>query len=147
MPHYTAVGAVVPATTPFDRLRRFINRNRRRGFIDLRKPGLARIRFKLLKLRAMRSKDARVLGYVADGEYWIPGDRFEVVAGGSREALALKKELFRRRLIVTDRRGTGVSYVVKRPLPDGTRPFFVVIRHNPQKSPGRGQALAAAASV
>ena len=64
---------------------------------------------------------------------------------GSREALSLKKELFRRRLIVTDRRGTGVSYVVKRPLPDGTRPFFVVIRHHAKKSTGRGQGLAAAA--
>ena len=48
---------------------------------------------------------------------------------------------------MTDRRGTGVSYVVKRPLPDGTRPFFVVLRHNPKKSQALGQALAAAAPV
>ena len=124
-------GALVPATTPFDRLRRFVDRHRRHGFIDLRPPRPSRLRFIVLKLRLLRSKGAPVLGYIADGEYWIPGDQFEVVAGGSREALALKKELFRRRLIVTDRRGTGVSYVVKRPLPDGTRPFFVVVRHRP----------------
>ena len=130
--------ALVPVLTPFDRLRRFINRNRRRGFIDLRKRRLG-------TRRLIRS--GRVLGFVANGEYWIPGAQFEVVAGGSREALALKQELFRRRLIVTDRRGAGVSYVVKRPLPDGTRPFFVVIRHRPQQSPGRGHTLAAAATV
>ena len=146
-PAAPACGALVPATTPFDRLRRFVDRHRRHGFIDLRPPRPSRLRFIVLKLRLLRSKGAPVLGYIADGEYWIPGDQFEVVAGGSREALALKKELFRRRLIVTDRRGTGVSYVVKRPLPDGTRPFFVVVRHRPKKPPGgvrRSQRLRAA---
>jgi hypothetical protein len=77
--------------------------------------------------------------------YWIAGDRFEQVAGGSREAAALKKELFRRGFLETGKRGNGVSYVVKRPLPDDSRPFFVVIRHNARKSQGLGQALAAAA--
>jgi hypothetical protein len=42
-----AVGAVVPATTPFDRLRRFINANSRRGFIDLRSPRFGKLFFKL----------------------------------------------------------------------------------------------------
>jgi hypothetical protein len=63
--------------------------------------------------------------------------------GGAREAAALKKELFSRGLLVTDKRGKGVSYVVKRPLPDGSRPFFVVIRRKAKKSHRRGQALAA----
>ena len=120
--------ASTPATTGFDRLRRFINANRQRGFIDLRRPRLGTRRL---------IQSGRALGFVAGGEYWIPGERFEQVAGGTREALALKKELFRRGLIVTDRRGAGVSYVVKRPLPDGSRPFFVVVRHRPQQSPGR----------
>jgi hypothetical protein len=120
---------VVPAVAPFDRLRRFINHNdRAKSFIDLRAPRLSQLRFK------QQSKNAAVLGYVADGEYWIPGDRFEEVVGGSREASAVKKELFRRGLLVTDRRGTGLSYVVKRPLPDGARPFFVVIRHTAKKA-------------
>jgi hypothetical protein len=129
----SVAGAVVPATTPFDRLRRFINRNNVHGFVDLRSPGLNRLRFKLLKRRAMRSKGARALVYVGEHngrkEYWFPGDRFEEVAGGAREALELKKELFSRRLLETDRRGQGVSYVVKRLLPDDSRPFFVVVRH------------------
>jgi len=145
----SVAGVVVPVLTPFDRLRRFINANRRRGFIDLRKPGLTRIRFKLLKLRVKRSKGARVLVYVGEHngqtEYLFPGDVFQEVAGGSGEASALKKELFRRGLLETYGRSPGVSYVVKRPLPDGTRPFFVVVRHRPQKSPGQGQALPTAA--
>ncbi len=135
-----SAGVVAPAERPFDRLKRFIDDNRKGGFHDLRtppgdEPGGA------------PSKGAPVLGYLADGEYWIPGDRFEEVSGGFREALALKKELFRRGLLVTDRRGAGVSYVVKRALPDGSRPFFVVIRHKPNKSQGLGQALEAAAMV
>ena len=36
-------------------------------------------------------------------------------------------------LLETDKRGQGVSYVVKRLLPDGSRPFFVVVRHNAKK--------------
>jgi hypothetical protein len=130
VPHPALAGAVTPTPTPFDRLQRFINRNRRSGlqsgFIDIRSSRFAKIRMR-------RWKGLRVLGYHAAGEYWIPGDRFEEVAGGSHEALALKKELFRQGLLVTDRRGNGVSYVVKRPLPDGTRPFLVVLRHRPKK--------------
>ena len=38
----------------------------------------------------MKGKGAPVPGYVADGEYWIPSDRFEKVAGGPGEALALR---------------------------------------------------------
>jgi hypothetical protein len=142
-----AVGTVVPVMTGFDRLRRFINANRQRGrhgFIDLRSPGLTRLGF---RLRLQRLKGAPVLGYIADGEYWIPGDRFEEVAGGAREALALKQDVDRRGLLETTRRGNGVSYVVKRPLPDGSRRFFVVIRHHAKKSPALGPALAAAATV
>jgi hypothetical protein len=139
-------GAVVPATTPFDRLRRFINHNRRNsrgGFIDLRAPGLSRLR---LKHRMQRLKGP-VLGYIADSEYWIPGDRFEEVARGCREALALKQDVDRRGLLETTRRGNSVSFVVKRSLPDGSRPFFVVIRHHPKKPQALGQPLAAAAPV
>jgi hypothetical protein len=124
--------AVVPGPTPLERLRRYVKR--RRGFIDLRSPGLSRLRFKLLKLRALQSQSGRVPGYVADGEYWVPDDVLQELAPGPREALALKRELVGRGLLVTDRRGRGVSYVVKRSLPDETRPFFVVIRHK-QKQP------------
>src|SRR5260370_40630138 len=77
----------------------------------------------------------------------MPGDRVAEGAGGSSEALALKKDVDRRGLLETTRRGNKVSYVVKRILPDGSRPFFVVIRRHPKKSPGRGQPPAAAAPV
>ena len=75
-------GAVVPVPTPFDRLRRFIDRNGEHGFIDLRSPGVSRIRFQFLKRRALQSEAGRVLGYAADGEYWIPNAVFEEVVGG-----------------------------------------------------------------
>jgi hypothetical protein len=137
-----ATEQVIPAVAPFERLRRFINRNNKtKGFLDLGAPGPGSLRFK------QRSKNGSVLGYVADGEYWIPGSIFEQVAGRARDALALKKELYRRGLLVTDRRGTGVSYVVKRPLPDGTRPFFVVIWHKPKQPPALGHSLTAAAAT
>ncbi len=151
VPQPALAGAVVPVPTPYDRLRRFINRNRRRGFIDLRSPGLTRLRFIVLKLRAMRSQAVRAPVYVGEHngqkEYWFPSDRFEEVAGGADEALALKKDIDRRGLLVTTRRGRRVSYVVKRPLPDGSRPFFVVIRHRPQQSPGRRTAHPTVATV
>jgi hypothetical protein len=70
-------GAVVSATTAFDRLRRFINGNSKRGFIDLRKPGISRLRVKLLKRRAMKSKSPRDPVYVGEHngekEYWFHG--------------------------------------------------------------------------
>ena len=125
-------GAVAPS--PFDRLRRFIIRHREGGFIDLRSPGLNRLRFQAMKRRAVKSKHARVLGYVAGDEYLIPGAVFDEVAGGSSDGQTLKKQLLHRGLIETCRRGAaGVSYVVKRPLPDGSRPFFVVIRRQAKK--------------
>jgi hypothetical protein len=129
MPQEPINGApVVPGPTPFDRLRRFINGSRQHGFIDLH--NLTRIGLEV-RLRARQSKP--VLGYLTDGEYWILGDRFEQVAGSARDALALKRELFGRGLIETTQRGHSVSYVVKRSLPDGSRPFFVVIRHRAKK--------------
>ena len=64
---------------------------------------------------------------------------------GSRKSLgapARPSRSSRRRrppgLLVTVRRGAaGVSYVVKRPLPDGSRPLFVVIRHTREEVTGR----------
>jgi hypothetical protein len=138
---------VVPPATPFDRLQRFIDRNSEDGFIDLRSPGLSRIRFQFLKRRALQSKAGRVLGYAADGEFWIPNDVFEEVVGGEREAEALKKDLVRRGLLVTTQRGSGLNFVVKRSLPDGSRPFFVVIRAKHKKPHAPSHALLTAVSV
>ena len=47
--------------------------------------------------------------------------------------MALKQELLVRGILMTDQRGTGVSYVVKRALPDGSRPFFVVLRQKAKR--------------
>ncbi len=144
-------GAVVPAAIPFDRLKRFIDDNTKGGFIDLRSPGLSWLRFKLLKRRAMRSKDVRALVYIGEHngekEYWFTDDWFAEVAGGSREATALKEELFGGGLLETDNRGQGVSYVVKRPLPDGSRPYFVVVRQTRRGHSSLGQPFAAAAML
>jgi hypothetical protein len=130
-------GGVVPATTPFDRLRRFINHNRRgglgSGFIDVRSPGLSSIRFKHRRRRALRSNDARALVYVGEHhgqkEFWFTDEWFTEVAGGARQASRLKEELFGGGLIEADKRGERLSYVVKRRLPDGGRPYLVVVRH------------------
>ncbi len=69
------------------------------------------------------------------------------VTGGAQEAEALKRNLLRRGLLETVQRGGGVSYVVKRTLPDGARQFFVVLRHHPQKPLTLGPALVTAAAV
>ncbi len=122
-------GAVVPAATPFDRLRRFIDHNHRRGFIDLRSPRFGKL---LFKLGIRRSRGAPVLGYVADGEYWLPDERFEQVVGGPREAAALKQDLLRRGILVTDRRGQGLSFVVKRAAPGWQS---AVLRRSPAPAP------------
>jgi hypothetical protein len=126
--------AVLPAATPFDRLQRFINRHRKSSFIDIRAPGLSRLRFHAMQRRALKSKGGSVLGYLTDDEFLLPGPVFDEVAGGSSDGQTLKKQLLRHGLIETWRRGpVGLSYVVKRSLPDGSRSFFVVIRHQAKK--------------
>ena len=131
--------AVVPAPTPFDRLRDFIERNiiPHRGKRDK-----VSVRLRNGQLTCVYIRDRK-----GETEYWLPNDLFEEVVGNSGDAETLKKDLHVRGLLKTVQRGAGLSYVVKRSLSDGTRPFFVVIRHTPKKSPGRGQALAAAATV
>jgi hypothetical protein len=131
-------GAVVPAQRPFYRLCRYIARNRSLRFIRLRS------RFSNFFYRLRRSKGARVDVYIGEhkgqGELWFPSGLFERVAGGAREAAALKQELLTRGILVTDQRGAGVSYVIKRPLPDGSRPFFVVLRSPSSRELGRALA-------
>jgi hypothetical protein len=130
-----------PATaTSFERLRHFINRNilPYRGKID-------KVRITLRKGQAtfvyIRERDGRT-------EYLFPHDLFEEVVGDASETEALKKDLHIQRLIATTRRGNNrVSYVVKCSLPDGSRPFFVVIRHTPQQPKALGYALPKASPV
>ena len=146
----SVAGAVVVATTPIERLQRFINGNNKR-FIDLRKPSLGRLRFKDRRRRALESKDEYALVYVGEHngqkEYWFTDDWFTEVAGGGREATELKVELFGGGLLEAYPRGRGFSYVVKRRLPDGSRPYFVVVRHKRKKPQALNPTLALPAPV
>jgi putative DNA primase/helicase len=76
-------GAAIPAAILFDRLKRFINGNSKSGFIDLRKPAMSSLGFRL-KVRAMKSKSLRDPVYVGEHngqkEYWFPDDWFAEVA-------------------------------------------------------------------
>jgi hypothetical protein len=127
-------------TTAFGRLRHFINRNilSNRGKTD--------------KVRITLRNGQPTFVYIRerDGhtEYLFPNDLFEEVVGDACEAEALKKDLHLQRLIATTRRGNNrVSYVVKCSLPDGSRPFFVVIRHKPKRTRALNPALALAVPV
>jgi hypothetical protein len=120
------IASVVKATErPFDRLRRFVNANRKGGFQELEKVGAAG---KFVP-SAVGYKGKQGRGKNRYTEYLIADATFEDEVGGSDEAKALKHELHMRGLLVTTRRGDGFSYVVKRTLPDGSRPHFVILRH------------------
>jgi hypothetical protein len=123
----TPTAIVVSSDSPSDRLWDYIKQGSRRGFID------ARLRKLSFKIRLSRLKGGPVLGYIAKGEYWIPDDRFKKVAEGSREAAALKEHLLSDGRLETGNRGQNLSYVVKRPLPDGRRPYFVVVRRRAKR--------------
>jgi putative DNA primase/helicase len=114
--------AGVPATTPYDRLRRFINGNSKR-FIDLRKPGMSKLAFS-------PRHPVYVGEHKGEKEYWFTGDRFAAVTGGEA---AFKKELWGEGLLEREKRGERFNYVVKRQFPDGRRAYFVIIRHKRKK--------------
>jgi hypothetical protein len=66
-------------------------------------------------------------------EYWILGPTFKRGAGGAAEDRALKVELFRRGLLITDRRGDRQSFVVKRHVPGKGRVYVVALRPRAEK--------------
>jgi putative DNA primase/helicase len=119
-------GLVVVTEQPFARLKRYINDNSKRDFFDLRKP------------KAKLPKGAAPKGYVATygghEEYWLTDADIEAVAGSKTEARDLKAELAVKGLIATERRGkSGISYVVKRPVPGVGRTYVVAVRaHKPK---------------
>ena len=126
-------GTVVPGLTAFERLKRFILDNRKTGFIDLRVP------------LAQRLTIAKPKGYIGrhgrSPEYWLTGARFEAIVGGKAEARDLKRELAKRGLMKTDRRGSGLSYVVKREADGFARTLVVAIRCplQPKRPRGKGK--------
>ena len=119
-----------PAEQLFNRVRKFVNDNRKRGFRDRRKPAHN-------KAGLMGRRSAPILGYIGehDGqeEYLIPPPIFKGVAGGAAEDRALKRELLKRGLLITDRRGERVSFVVKRHVPGKGRVYVVALRLKAKK--------------
>jgi putative DNA primase/helicase len=105
---------------PFDRLKKFINVNRKGGFVDASAPA------------AKSSKSGGPIGYVgAHGgrkEYWFADADFEAIAGGKTDARELKVELAAKGLVATERRGKKLSYVVKRPIPGRGRSYVIAIK-------------------
>jgi len=94
------------------------------GLIDLRKPGT----------KLPQGHDhAKALGYVGFTnkavEIWLPGSRFEKIAGGPREARLLKRLLARRGRLSTWGSGnqSGKS-VVRRPIPGFEDKWVVAIK-------------------
>jgi hypothetical protein len=126
--------AVAVAQQPFARLKRFIDdKNRKGGFLDLRKLG------------AKVPKGVAPKGYVSlyggHKEYWLTGADFETTAGSKTEAHDLKVELAVKGLIATERRGkSGISYVVKRLVPGVGRNYVVAIRADKPKGGARASA-------
>lgn len=113
-------GAIAPARLPFDRLKKFINLNRQSGFVNASAPAA--------KLRKSGAPKGYVGTYGGHEEYWLTDADFETIAGGKTGAHDLKVELAAKSLIATERRGSRLSYVVKRPVPGRGRSYVVAIK-------------------
>jgi hypothetical protein len=109
------------AQRPFDRLNKYV-RDRRDQFVDLRRPDT--------RLPLDHNHD-RCFGYIGehDGrrEYWLTNERFQGIAEGKNEAVALKRDLNMMGQLATDRRGDALSFVVKRHIPGVGRVYVVAL--------------------
>jgi hypothetical protein len=114
-----------PAGRPYDRLRRFVVKNRKGGFRDVSKPGVA--------VADTIPVAGYVAGYGEQKEYRILDSKFTDVAGGEEEAKALKRELFQQGLIVTHGHGDKLRFVVKRSVPGIGRTYVVALRAKRKK--------------
>jgi hypothetical protein len=66
--------------------------------------------------------------YHGNKEIWLPNARFERIAGGKSEANALKAELYAKRRIAAEGRGSGRSFSVKRDIPGLGRVRVIALR-------------------
>ncbi len=121
-------GARKPTEGRYSRFRRIFYASKESGFLDFRKLG-ARVSS---KAPAVGYKFERGHGDSRRTEYLIVDSKFEAMAGGPDEATALKRELHERGLIETNGKGKKLRYTIKRSLPDGSRPYFVVMRDKPK---------------
>jgi hypothetical protein len=134
----TALKAAPPAKTAskaYKALQQHVNDNWKGGLIDLRKPG-ARL--------PKGHNYAKAVGYVGISnkvvELWLPGDRFQEIAGGPREAKLLKHLLARLGLLSTWASGNqSPKLVVRRPIP-GFEDKWVVAVKLPPPYPKRAMA-------
>jgi hypothetical protein len=67
-------------------------------------------------------------------EYWLTQKRFQDIAGGKREAIRLKAELYRLGKIATDRRGDRLIFAVKRQVPGLGRRYVVALIPKPKRA-------------
>ncbi len=106
----------------FQRLKDYLKRNKP-AFINLREPGA--------ELSEDHDHDA-CLGYLGRhdgiGELWLTNRCLESIASGKTEADLLKGELHKRGILVTNKRGERLSYVVKRDVPGLNRLWMVALR-------------------
>jgi Domain of unknown function (DUF927) len=116
-----ALGAANPAPTltPFDRLKKYINENRKGGFVDLRT--------RQAKAAIMKASKGYIGIHGGRVEYWILDSVFKKIAGGDAEAKALKHQLAGKKLLATEKRSNKLNYVVKRPIPGRDRVTTVAI--------------------
>jgi hypothetical protein len=126
----TAFKASAPAAAAhkaYKALQRHVNANWKGRLIDLRKPGV----------RLPKGHDhAKAVGYVGVTnkvvELWLPGDRFQEIAGGPREARLLKQLLLRHGLLSTWASGNqSAKMVVRRPIPGYEDKWVVAVKLPP----------------
>jgi hypothetical protein len=112
------------AHTAYMAFQRYVSDNWESGLIHLWKPGV----------RLPKGHDyASAVGYVgvSNGvvEIWLPGDRFQEVAGGPREAKLLKHLLARLGLLSTWASGNqSPKLVVRRPIPGFEDKWVVAVK-------------------
>ena len=127
-PDANANPIAAPNPSAFARMEAYLfGAGRKRRFIDLREPG-ARV-----PLGRWRATAPGYLGlHQGNPEIWLRNAQFERVAGGRREANALKAKLDAMGLIVTERRDNACYFVVKRDIAGvGRRVRVVALRPKP----------------
>jgi hypothetical protein len=134
-----ALNATPPDATAekaYRALQEYVDYYWKAGLIDLRKPGT----------KLPQGHDhANALGYVGKTnkavEIWLPGPRFEKIAGGAREARLLKRLLARRGMLATWGSGKQSRKSVVRRLIPGFEDGWVVAIKLPKEYATRSMRL------
>ena len=113
------------ASKAYKALQRHVNDNWKGGLIDFRKSGGRRL--------PKGHVHAKAVGYVGVSnkvvELWLPGERFQEIAGGPREAKLLKHKLAGLGLLSTWASGSqSPKLVVRRPIPGFENNWLVAVK-------------------